>query len=280
MRNRKTARIIRFRWLLAAMALIVLPVWGCSDAGDSPAGPGDGGQNGDTGESSITATVGNTEPGGQTAIVGYYRDANGDSVEGVQILASSEGDVSYLDTEGNVIPYFTFVTNPTLTGADGSFSIDVNVDNFTPAESYTLVVATSPAWSGPSTTTYLHLKVQGTGSEMISTPTAPTGNSTPTSGVATTYLAKGAESNVGHSLQYSFSWGDGSTDEWIYADTANEAAVDHTFDISSLCSSGMGGTQVTATYEITTKARCLEHTEYVSLTSPALKVTVNHTCPP
>lgn len=276
MTTMKSARIVRFRWLLVAMALLVLPLWGCSDAGDSPAGPGDGGQNGDTGESSITATVSNAEPGGVTEIVGYYRDANGDVVAGVEIIASSEGDASYYDLNGNWFPFFSFLTNPTLTGADGVFSIGVYVDNLVPADSYTLVVQTSPGFSGPYTVAYLSLKVQGLGSEDIVTPSAPTGNTTPTADVSTSYIAKGSESSFGHGLQYSFSWGDGTVTEWVNADTANESSAAHAYDPGACV---VSGTAVSATYEITTKARCADHTEYVSESSPALKVTVTRNCP-
>jgi hypothetical protein len=50
--------------------------------------------------------------------------------------------------------------------------------------------------------------------EFISTPGTPTGNTTPLIYGEYVYNTSGATSNLGHDLEYSFSWGDGTSSQW------------------------------------------------------------------
>lgn len=96
-----------------------------------------------------------------------------------------------------------------------------------------------------------------TPTETISTPSTPSG---PTSGVTGTsyiYSTGGASSNLGHSVQYQFNWGDGS--------------------------SSWGGTSATHTwntpgaYTVTAQARCATDTSKTSSTSGGMTVTITAT---
>ena len=91
--------------------------------------------------------------------------------------------------------------------------------------------------------------------EVITAPNAPSG---PSSGIANEdllYTSNGASSNLGHSLEYQFDWGDGSTSSW----GSNSAS--HAF-------SGAG------TYLVRARARCAVHTSKVSGWSDAYSVTI------
>lgn len=158
----KTMRFPRLRAILPVLALLALPLAGCDDSGDTPAGPGAGGPLVNEGRAGITASADNANPrrGSRFTIVGYFNDGNGLPVAGTPILCFTEGDSGYINTEDQFVSFFGFVTNPTLTAANGGFSVTVFIDPVTPAGSYTIAVQTSPVFNGPFAATYVHFTVE------------------------------------------------------------------------------------------------------------------------
>ena len=90
------------------------------------------------------------------------------------------------------------------------------------------------------------------GSESISTPTSVSGSSSTYVGKSESYAASGASSNLGHSVQYRFNWGDGNTSDW------GSATQNHSWSSSG-------------TFNIKAQARCATHTDKVSGWSGTLK---------
>ncbi|NUM56623.1 MAG: S8 family serine peptidase [Candidatus Hydrogenedentes bacterium] len=59
--------------------------------------------------------------------------------------------------------------------------------------------------------------------ETISQPGAPTGTLVPAPNVNYAYTTTGSTSNLGHEIEYQFSWGDGSTSDWSASKSASHA---------------------------------------------------------
>ncbi len=95
--------------------------------------------------------------------------------------------------------------------------------------------------------------------ETISKPNTPSGLSSRDCGESGSYSAGGASSNLGHSLQYRFDWGDGSYSSWSSSTSASH----------SWSSSG--------TKYVKVQARCATHTSVVSSWSNSTTVTIS--CP-
>ncbi|MDI6755313.1 MAG: hypothetical protein QME78_13080, partial [Thermodesulfobacteriota bacterium] len=94
-------------------------------------------------------------------------------------------------------------------------------------------------------------------SETISTPATPSGTTSGNVGITYTYIASGASSNLGHSLQYQFDWkGDGS--DLSFWGAANQQKVWTT----------------SGAYSVRVRARCSTHTSVVSNWSSSLQVTI------
>lgn len=94
-------------------------------------------------------------------------------------------------------------------------------------------------------------------SEVISTPAKPSGPTIGNVGVSYTFIASGANSNLGHSLQYQFDWkGDGS--DLSFWGAANQQKV----------------WEYAGTYNVRVRARCATHTSVVSNWSAPLQVTI------
>ena len=94
--------------------------------------------------------------------------------------------------------------------------------------------------------------------ETISAPTTPQG---PSSGIVNrsyTYSVGGSSSNMGHSIQYFFDWGDGTDSEWLPVGTTSAS--------KSWATGGI--------YSVMVQARCASHTPVVSPWSQTLSVTV------
>ncbi len=92
--------------------------------------------------------------------------------------------------------------------------------------------------------------------ESISVPDSPTGPSKVTVGTAAEFSTSGAESNLGHTVQYCFDWGDGNMSEW------GAASRQYTY-------------LITGTYDVRAQVRCKIHTEVLSDWSAARTVTVS-----
>ncbi len=96
-----------------------------------------------------------------------------------------------------------------------------------------------------------------TTSEVISTPAIPSGPPTGNIGISYTYIASGASSNLGHSLQYQFDWKGDSSDLSSWG-AANQQKV----------------WEYAGTYYVRVRARCATHTSVVSNWSAPLQVTI------
>jgi YD repeat-containing protein len=94
--------------------------------------------------------------------------------------------------------------------------------------------------------------------ESVSTPSTPTGPSSGITGTSYTYTTGGSSSNVEHSVQYLFDWGDATNSDWL--------PVGQTSASKSWTSAG--------THNVKAQARCSIHTSKVSPWSEILSVTI------
>ncbi len=94
-------------------------------------------------------------------------------------------------------------------------------------------------------------------SETISTPAMPTGTTSGNLETSYTYIASGASSNLGHSLEYQFDWKGDGTDLSLWG-AANQQEV----------------WTIAGTYNVRVRARCSTHTSVVSNWSSSLQVTI------
>jgi hypothetical protein len=93
--------------------------------------------------------------------------------------------------------------------------------------------------------------------ETVSTPSTPSGSSTGDVGQSLSYSTGGASSSYGHSVQYQFDWGDGTTSPW-----SSSTSVSHSWSSAG-------------TYTITARARCASDTSVVSSWSGGKSVTIS-----
>jgi hypothetical protein len=98
-------------------------------------------------------------------------------------------------------------------------------------------------------------------SEGISAPNIPSGPINGIPGTGYSYSAWGSSSNLGHSIQYFFDWGDGTNSGWLSVD----------LNIASKSWS------TTGTYPVKAKARCATDISIESSWSGVLPVTVTNT---
>jgi len=91
--------------------------------------------------------------------------------------------------------------------------------------------------------------------EAVSVPGTPSGNTSPVVNVSETYSTSGATCNQGHTVEYSFNWGDGVSSPWSTSTSASHAW------------------NTTGAKTVTVTARCSVHTS-VSATSAGLQVNV------
>ncbi len=111
--------------------------------------------------------------------------------------------------------------------------------------------------SNRSITPVFALDDGGGAAETVSVPYAASGPAAVETGISETYSSGGAVSSEGHSVQYSFDWGDGSSSGWAAAATASH----------SWMSAG--------TYSVVVYARCSEHTDIISAPSGNYQVVVS-----
>lgn len=101
--------------------------------------------------------------------------------------------------------------------------------------------------------------VAGNPPETISKPTVAKTTAAPAiagrvnGGRVETFVASGAASNLGHALEYQFTWGDGNVSTW------GAATQTYTYTYAAA-----------ATYNVTVQARCIAHPAVVSAMSDAL----------
>jgi len=137
-------------------------------------------------------------------------------------------------------------------GMDISYTLSVPQDATGP-HSFIGVILFNDANGDPVT---MDIAGEGTISdteETITKPGTPTGETEPTVGQPYTYTTTGATSSLGHSVEYQFSWGDGTSSAWS----------------ESLSATKTWGDTTGRTFTVT--ARCKEHTDKTN-TSEGLRV--------
>jgi len=172
-------------------AVVGFGVSGCGSAGDDVTGPTDGTTTiagADSAHASLGAyATSNPIAGGEFTIIATYRDASGVGAPGVLVTCEKEPPATIA---GNTI--FTFVSNPSMTGADGRVSISVLVHATTPTGSYSVHCYTNAAGNAATTNAYVGVEVGGAVTPTV-VPTVTTltlaGSGSPTIGVATNYIA-------------------------------------------------------------------------------------------
>jgi len=96
--------------------------------------------------------------------------------------------------------------------------------------------------------------------ETITTPNVPSGAATGSAGSWYTFQTSGSTSSFGHSVQYLFDWGDGTTSGWLSVGTKSAS--------KSWASPG--------TYSVKTMARCSTHTSKTSSWSSSASMTISN----
>jgi methionine-rich copper-binding protein CopC len=92
--------------------------------------------------------------------------------------------------------------------------------------------------------------------ETVSTPTAPAGPSSGVVGQSLSYNTSGSVSNLGHTIEYRFDWGDGNISTW------GASSRSYTFNL-------------TGNYSVRAQARCATHTAITSAWSSGISVNVS-----
>ncbi len=100
--------------------------------------------------------------------------------------------------------------------------------------------------------------------ETISTPSPPNGPTNIAPNISSAYYTGESISNIDHSIQYSFDWGDGTNSGWLPVDTVGAS--------KTWTSPG--------NYQVKAQARCDTDTSEVSKWSSSLSVTVSDTPTP
>jgi len=96
--------------------------------------------------------------------------------------------------------------------------------------------------------------------ETITTPNVPSGAATGSAGSWYTFQTSGSTSSFGHSVQYLFDWGDGTTSGWLSVGTKSAS--------KSWASPG--------TYTVKAMARCSTHTSTTSPWSSSASMTITN----
>jgi photosystem II stability/assembly factor-like uncharacterized protein len=108
----------------------------------------------------------------------------------------------------------------------------------------------------------LSVTISTTTAEIITTPATPSGPKTGTQGISYSYSTSGSYSDLGHSVQYFFDWGDGSNSGWLPIGATNAS--------QSWTSIGI--------YTVKAQARCATDTSVISSWSSGLPVAIGSSC--
>ena len=92
--------------------------------------------------------------------------------------------------------------------------------------------------------------------EVVSNPDKPLGPDSGIMGEEISFSVTGASSNLGHSIEYQYNWGDGSTSDWGAADRS------HTYTEQGVVN-------------VSARARCAAHTDIISGWSDSHAVSIN-----
>jgi hypothetical protein len=194
-----------------------------------------------------------------------------------RIFTSTDGGNSFSaaanPTRGSYTAYFNGVTfgNGTFVAVDNNGVIYSSTDgfnwiwrgNYANGDAFRGVgfggdtfVAVGDAVAPQSA--YIYSSFSSPTTETISSPSTPSGPSTGSTGSSYTYSSGGSTSNLGHSVQYQFDWGDGSTSGWLGVGTTNSSHI----------------WAVAGTYAVKVQARCSTHNSAISNFSSAISVNI------
>ncbi len=176
-----------------------------------------------------------------------FEDGSPMAGAGVEVRCSDSGERMYVTTE-----------------SDGSYTVDRCPLGSLEA-SVSWLGNWRPVWPGRDLSECVDCGLAYTGwdlstshppPETISTPNAPLGPSTGVAGASLTYTTGGASSNLGHSLDYRFDWGNGTYSMWSSSNASTYAWPE------------------AGTYQVRAQARCAEHAGVVSDWSDAREVSI------
>ena len=123
------------------------------------------------------------------------------------------------------------------------------------------VVITARSQADPSAAALAFVSL-GT-QETVSTPAAPTGPASGASGAAYQYSTGGAASSLGHPVQYTFDWGDGTSSGWLAQGVTSSS---HTWSAPG-------------SYSLTAQARCVADTSVSSDISASVPLAISSSAP-
>ncbi|MBU4401079.1 MAG: VCBS repeat-containing protein, partial [Planctomycetes bacterium] len=205
------------------------------------------------------------------ARTGWVDDtSNTVGIDSVQVLAPNGGenwnggtvhDINWSSTGSGSSVNIHFSTNggsswawmAAGTNNNGSFSWEV------PAMlSANCLVRVSDTDGDPSDVSDRVFSISSTAAETVTTPGRPAGAASGAAAASYAYSTGGSASNLGHSLQYMFDWGDGSDSGWLAPVTTTAAR--------SWSAAG--------TYNVRARARCATHTAIESPWSTTLSVII------
>ena len=146
-----------------------------------------------------------------------------------------------------------------INGSIGSWSSSLSISGSFNTGSYSIRVRARCATHTSIVSNLSGTKTVTVNSETIGTPSTPSGQTDGDWNVSYGYVRGSASSSCGHSLQYRFSWGDGTYSNWSTSTVAY-----HSWSQRS-------------SYSVRTQARCATHTSIVSNFSSARTVVIHST---
>ena len=213
----------------AVLLLCLLTVFGCNGGDDGPTG------------STETVSAPNTPTGPSSVGAGEsatYTASGATSSSGHSLEYRFDWD------DGNLSTWSSSTGRSHAWSSSGTYAVKAQARCATHDD-------VESEWSNPKS-------VSVTAAETVSAPNTPTGPSSVGAGESATYTASGASSNLGHSLQYQFDWGDGSLSGWI---STTRASASHSWS-------------TTGNFQVKARARCATHTDAVSNWSNPKQVSV------
>jgi hypothetical protein len=113
--------------------------------------------------------------------------------------------------------------------------------------------------SDPSDSSNRIFSISSAETETVSIPIQPLGSASGFKYTSYSFSTGGSTSNLGHTVQYRFDWGDGTTSNWLAAGTV---MASHAWALNG-------------TYNVRAMARCATHTTIESLWSNALSIVIS-----